>query len=473
MNHLFTLLQSKDFTGLCDDSRRVKKGNIFFSMPSENACVFATMAKNAGALAVVGEGNSPEGLEDIFVSVSSVREARKECAKRVYKNPFENLKVHAITGTNGKTTTVFLMREILAAAGSKVALLSTVCNRIGNKEVPATLTTPGLLDLYAFAFEAVENGVTDLVMEASSHALFQGRMEGVQFASALFSNLTQDHLDYHQNMENYFQAKKLLFEKYLASDGFAVLNIDDSYGERLSTEISSNKILVSRKCLGNASVYPLIAPVLDENGMALQLNGFSEETFKTSLCGEFNVDNVMLVLAWAKGLGISEKAMQKALKEVKVPGRFEKVISENSKHVIVDYAHTPDALQRVLETARSLCSGKLIVVFGCGGNRDALKRPLMGKVAEQFADKVFVTTDNPRTEKPEDIIQDIVSGMQGDFSVEVDRTQAIQKAISFMQKNDWLVVAGKGHEKYQIIGTEKFHFDDAEEILKTMDLCKN
>ena len=141
--------------------------------------------------------------------------------------------------------------------------------------------------------------------------------------------------------------------------------------------------------------------------------------------------------------------------------------------MIVDYAHTPDALQRVLETARSLCSGKLIVVFGCGGNRDALKRPLMGKVAEQFADKVFVTTDNPRTEKPEDIIQDIVSGMQGDFSVEVDRTQAIQKAISFMQKNDWLVVAGKGHEKYQIIGTEKFHFDDAEEIVKAMDLCKN
>ena len=365
------------------------------------------------------------------------------------------------------------MREILAAAGSKVALLSTVCNRIGNKEVPATLTTPGLLDLYAFAFEAVENGVTDLVMEASSHALFQGRMEGVRFASALFSNLTQDHLDYHQNMENYFQAKKLLFEKYLASDGLSVLNIDDFYGKRLSAEISGHKILVSRKGSENADVFPLIAPVLDENGMALQLNSFSGETFRTSLCGEFNVDNVMLVLAWAKGLGISETAMQKALKEVKVPGRFEKVISENSRHVIVDYAHTPDALQRVLETARSLCSGKLIVVFGCGGNRDALKRPLMGKVAEQCADKVFVTTDNPRTEKPEDIIQDIVSGMQGDFSVEVDRAQAIQKAICSMQKNDWLVVAGKGHEKYQIIGTEKFHFDDAEEILKAMDLCKN
>lgn len=466
------LLQNLSVLGLCDDSRRVKSGDLFFSFPVDGYESFARDAIAHGAVAVVGETASPEGMTSKWIQVKDVRAARLEACVNFYNDPFAKLNVHAITGTNGKTTSAFLMDAMLTAAGKKVALLGTIKNKIGNDSVPATLTTPGQLDLFAFAARAVNEGCSDLVMETSSHSLHQGRVEGIRFRSALFSNLTQDHLDYHKTMDAYFEAKKLLFTHYLADDGVAVINVDDEHGKALfdGLNASMRKVSVSRLAKDFADVRPEGSVKSTEDGLEFTLPMISSEKFTTPLCGDFNVDNVLLVLAWAKSVGISEKAMREAIATVRVPGRFEKVWNKNGKHVIVDYAHTPDALERVLATARSLCRGTLSVVFGCGGDRDKTKRPIMGAIAERMADKAWLTSDNPRTENPSDIINDVRTGMTTDkFTVVEDRAEAIAKACSAMKEGDWLVIAGKGHENYQIVGKTKHHFDDREEAVKAME----
>ncbi|MCF0214944.1 MAG: UDP-N-acetylmuramoyl-L-alanyl-D-glutamate--2,6-diaminopimelate ligase [Fibrobacteraceae bacterium] len=466
------LMQKLGVKGLCDDSRRVKAGDLFFSFANENATEFAKDAVANGAVAVIGETLAPEGLTSRWIQVNSVADARLEAAKIFYQNPFSKLKAHAVTGTNGKTTSAFLMDAMLTAAGRKVALLGTIMNKIGESKVPASLTTPGLLDLYAFASRAVESGCTDLVMETSSHALHQGRVAGIQFASGLFSNLTQDHLDYHKTMEAYFEAKKLLFTRYLSKDGVAVINVDDSFGERLYDGLGGKKVAVSLKKKEKALVRPEGVVENTENGLKFLVPAISAVPFETTLCGDFNGDNVLLVLAWAKALGLSEQAVRSALNSIRVPGRFEKVWNRNGRHVIVDYAHTPDALERVLLTARSLCRGNLSVVFGCGGDRDKTKRPIMGGIAERFSDKAWLTSDNPRTENPGDIIKDVLAGMNTDkFEVVENRAEAIAKACAALKEGDWLVIAGKGHEDYQIIGKTKHHFDDHEEVVKAMEKC--
>lgn len=468
-----TLMKNLDVRGLCDDSRRVKAHDLFFSLPTDNYEEFARNAIAAGAVAVVGETVAPEGLTSKWIQVSDVKNARLDAAKIFYKDPFAKLTCHAVTGTNGKTTSAFLMDAMLTAAGKKVALLGTIKNKVGDVSVPANLTTPGLLDLYAFAAKAVDAGCTDLVMETSSHALHQSRMAGVSYRSGLFSNLTQDHLDYHKTMEAYFEAKKLLFTKFLAADGVAVVNIDDEHGAALSDELKAmgkNVVAVSRLGSVKADVKPEGAVENTEDGLKFVLSAISGDKFETPLCGDFNVDNVLLVLSWAKAVGVSEEAMRKALAEIRVPGRFEKVWNKDGKHVIVDYAHTPDALERVLATARSLCRGKLSCVFGCGGDRDKTKRPIMGAIAEKMSDKAWLTSDNPRTENPTDIINDVRAGMSTDkFEVVEKREEAIAKACAELKDGDWLVVAGKGHEDYQIIGKTKHHFDDHEEVVKAME----
>ena len=469
------LMRNLDVKGLCDDSRRVKAQDLFFSMPAEGYEEFARNAVASGAVAVVSEQAAPEGIASKWIQVADVKAARLEAAKLFYKDPFSKLKCHAVTGTNGKTTSAFLMNAMLESAGKKTALLGTIKNKIGDSSVPATLTTPGLLDLFAFAAKAVAAGCTDLVMETSSHSLHQGRVAGISFRSALFSNLTQDHLDYHKTMEAYFEAKKLLFTKYLAEDGVAVLNVDDAHGEQIYDEMKAagrKAVAVSR--LGNvkAFVKPEGSVVNTENGLEFTLPMVAKEKFETPLCGDFNVDNVLLVLAWANALQVPELSMRAALASVRVPGRFEKVWNRDGKHVVVDYAHTPDALERVLATARKLCRGKLSTVFGCGGDRDRTKRPIMGHIAETIADTAWLTSDNPRTEDPLAIIEDVRAGMSTDkFVVVADRAEAIRKACAALKDGDWLVIAGKGHEDYQIVGKTKHHFDDREEAVKAMEEC--
>ena len=466
------LMKNLSVMGLCDDSRRVKPGDLFFSIPAEGFDEFAKNAVAAGAVAVVGEVPAPEGLASKWIQVADVKAARLEAAKVFYKDPFAKLACHAVTGTNGKTTSAFLMNAMLESAGHKTALLGTIKNKIGESSVQATLTTPGLLDLFAFAAKAVAAGCTDLVMEASSHSLHQGRVAGIRFRSGLFSNLTQDHLDYHKTMENYFEAKKLLFTKYLANDGVAVINIDDPYGEKLFDSLTCKKVSVSRLGKAKASVKPQGDVKNTEDGLEFTLPMIAEQKFETPLCGDFNVDNVLLVLSWAHALAIPELSMRAALASVRVPGRFEKVWNKGGKHVIVDYAHTPDALERVLTTARSLCRGTLSTVFGCGGDRDRTKRPIMGHIAETLADKAWLTSDNPRTEDPLAIIEDVRAGMKTKkFEVVADRAEAIAKACAELQDGDWLVIAGKGHEDYQIVGKTKHHFDDREEAVKAMEKC--
>lgn len=466
------LMKNLSVMGLCDDSRRVKPGDLFFSIPAEGFDEFAKNAVAAGAVAVVGEVPAPEGLASKWIQVADVKAARLEAAKVFYKDPFAKLACHAVTGTNGKTTSAFLMNAMLESAGHKTALLGTIKNKIGESSVQATLTTPGLLDLFAFAAKAVAAGCTDLVMEASSHSLHQGRVAGIRFRSGLFSNLTQDHLDYHKTMENYFEAKKLLFTKYLADDGVAVINIDDPYGEKLFDSLTCKKVSISRLGKAKAAVKPQGDVKNTEDGLEFTLPMIAEQKFETPLCGDFNVDNVLLVLSWAHALAIPELSMRAALASVRVPGRFEKVWNKGGKHVIVDYAHTPDALERVLMTARSLCRGTLSTVFGCGGDRDRTKRPIMGHIAETLADKAWLTSDNPRTEDPLAIIEDVRAGMKTKkFEVVADRAEAIAKACAELQDGDWLVIAGKGHEDYQIVGKTKHHFDDREEAVKAMEKC--
>lgn len=468
-----SLMQKMNVRGLCDDSRRVKAGDLFFSLPADNYAEFARNAVAAGAVAVVGETVAPEGLTSKWIQVSDVKATRLEAAKIFYKDPFAKLTCHAVTGTNGKTTSAFLMDAMLTAAGRKVALLGTIKNKVGDVSVPANLTTPGQLDLFAFAAKAVEVGCTDLVMEASSHALHQGRVAGISYRSGLFSNLTQDHLDYHKTMEAYFEAKKLLFTKYLAADGVAVVNIDDAHGEKLCDELKAagkKAVAVSRLAKLKADVKPEGAVESTEDGLKFVLPALSENKFETPLCGDFNEDNVLLVLSWAHAIGLSEEAMRKALAEIRVPGRFEKVWNRDGKHIIVDYAHTPDALERVLQTARSLCRGKLSCIFGCGGDRDKTKRPIMGAIAEKLSDKAWLTSDNPRTENPIDILNDVRAGMTTDkYEVIEKREEAIAKACAELKEGDWLVIAGKGHEDYQIVGKVKHHFDDREEAVKAME----
>lgn len=469
-----TLMKNMNVRGLCDDSRRVKSGDLFFSMPAPNYDVFARDAVAAGAVAVVSESTAPEGLASKWIQVSDVKAARLEAAKIFYKDPFSKLTCHAVTGTNGKTTSAFLMDAMLTAAGHKVALLGTIKNKVGDVSVPANLTTPGQLDLFAFAAKAVEVGCSDLVMETSSHALHQGRVAGIRYRSGLFSNLTQDHLDYHKTMDAYFDAKKLLFTKYLADDGVAVINVDDEHGASLCADLKASgrkAVGVSRLGSEKADVKPAGTVENTEDGLKFDLAVFGAAAhFETALCGDFNVDNVMLVLSWANAIGLSKEAMDKALAQVRVPGRFEKVWNKNGIHVVVDYAHTPDALERVLATARSLCRGKLSTVFGCGGDRDKTKRPIMGAIAEKMADKAWLTSDNPRTENPTDIINDVKAGMKTDkFEVVELRDEAIKRACAELKDGDWLVVAGKGHEDYQIIGKTKHHFDDHEEVVKAME----
>lgn len=467
---LDTLLHKFNVSGLVDDSRRVKAGDLFFSLPAENSLTFAKKALDQGACAVVSQSEAPAELSSKWIQVDDVKKARLEAAVIYYQDPFSVLNVHAVTGTNGKTTSAFLMDAMLRAAGKKTALIGTICNRIGDNAVPSSLTTPGLLDLFAFARDAVNAGCTDLVMEASSHALHQGRVAGISFKTALFSNLTQDHLDYHVTMDNYFEAKKSLFTKYLSKEGYAVINIDDSYGKKLFDSLDGNKIAVSRLKTQEAMIFPEGEVMQGEKGTSLLVPSISSQPFETHLCGDFNVDNVLLVLGFAKALNIPEEAMRNALENVRVHGRFELVYNKNKKHIVVDYAHTPDALERVLQTARRLCQGRLIVVFGCGGDRDKTKRPLMGSIAVKNADVLWVTSDNPRTENPEAIIQDIMNGVskKENLYVIANRAEAIQKACLSMNENDWLVIAGKGHENYQIIGQTKHHFDDSEEVQKAM-----
>jgi UDP-N-acetylmuramoyl-L-alanyl-D-glutamate--2,6-diaminopimelate ligase len=365
-----------------------------------------------------------------------------------------------VTGTNGKTTTTYLIESVLNNAGIASGVMGTINTRYKGKEITSTLTTPGPVDLFEMLNLMRLADVQACVMEVSSHALDQDRIAGLTFEYALFTNLSHDHLDYHKDMETYFLAKKRLFEFYLK--GKAILNIDDPFCVRLADTLTGAITYGFRK---DALIHPLS---MDNSPHGLTLNittPAGEISIRSALKGEMNAYNIMAAIGVCYAMGIPNFEIGKGIEAVKgVPGRMESVENSNGLNIIVDYAHTPDALGTVLKNARQFTKGRLLTVFGCGGDRDKTKRPIMGSIAVGLADLAIITSDNPRTEEPESIIEDILKGIPDRTKIiaEPDRRKAICQAIRSMAVDDSLLIAGKGHEDYQIIGTRKISFDDRE-----------
>jgi UDP-N-acetylmuramoyl-L-alanyl-D-glutamate--2,6-diaminopimelate ligase len=395
-----------------------------------------------------------------------------EVATAFYGNPAQQLKMVGVTGTNGKTTTTHLIEFFLQQAQLPTALLGTLYARWQGYQKTASHTTPFANELQAQLAQAVAAGNQFAVMEVSSHALDQGRVKGCDFAVAVFTNLTQDHLDYHQTMEDYFAAKALLFsDTYLK--GKAIINLDDPYGQRLIESLKPERVW-SYSVLDSTADFYTSDLTYESNGVKGKLHSPQGTVdFNSPLVGQFNLSNVLAAVGALLALDIDlDLIVEKLPYFTGVPGRMERVnIGEKQDiTVIVDYAHTPDSLENLLKASRPFIKGKMICVFGCGGDRDRTKRPLMGKIAADLADVVVVTSDNPRTEKPGKILDDIVAGIPDSVKpiVQGDRALAIEMAITSAAPGDGVLIAGKGHEDYQILGTEKVHFDDREQAREAL-----
>jgi UDP-N-acetylmuramoyl-L-alanyl-D-glutamate--2,6-diaminopimelate ligase len=459
---------SATVTGIAYDSRRVQPGNVFVALKGEHAdgTAFARQAIERGAIAVVSEDTAPEDAAVAWTVVHDARRAMAHLAAAFFGNPSTNMQVIGITGTNGKTTTAYLVASIFDAAGIPCGVLGTVGYRIGLEMREATHTTPESPDVHSLLREMVDRGCGACAMEVSSHALSLHRVDGMTFAAGVFTNLTRDHLDFHPDMEAYFQAKRRLFEM-LPRDAPSLINMDDPRGPSL-VELAGRPVTYAVNRQADITPGPL--------SFSLQGLTFDARTprgtlhITSSLVGRPNVYNILAAVSTATALGIAFDAIERGISSLEgVPGRFQVVSSrKDDVTVVVDYAHTDDALRNLLETARPLAAGRLITVFGCGGDRDRTKRPLMGAVAGRLSDLIVVTSDNPRSEDPLKIIEEIQRGLTVDTRRDtaqrmltyVDRREAIGKAIELARPGDVVLIAGKGHEKYQIIGRDVRPFDD-------------
>jgi UDP-N-acetylmuramoyl-L-alanyl-D-glutamate--2,6-diaminopimelate ligase len=442
-------------TGLAYSSRAVTPGALFFCVRGFTADGhdFAADAVGRGAMALVCE--RPLGLGVPEVIVDDARAAMGPAAVRFYGDPTAELDVVGITGTNGKTTTAFLVRHLLEAGGVSTGLLGTVKRVVAGVEEEVERTTPEAIDLQATFRRMVDGGDRACAMEVSSHALELGRADGIHFACRVFTNLTQDHLDFHETMEAYFAAKRRLFE----ARGLAVLNVDDEYGRVLAMELPDAVTFG----IDNEADYRARGVSFDVSGSRFACDTPDGSIdLETPLPGLFNVQNVLGAVAVARSLGVEVEAVRAALPSFgRVPGRFEPVDEGQDFGVLVDYAHTPDSLANVLRAARQVTRGRLHVVFGAGGDRDRAKRPLMGVAAREHADRLIVTSDNPRSEDPEAIVDQVMEGAGEGAEREVDRRRAIALAIDTAEPGDVVVVAGKGHEQGQEFeGGRKEPFDD-------------
>jgi UDP-N-acetylmuramoyl-L-alanyl-D-glutamate--2,6-diaminopimelate ligase len=446
-----------EISGLAYDNRSVTPGTLFFCVPGfkVDGHDFAPDAVERGAAALVCK--RPLGLGVPEVVVDDVRAAMASVAARFHGDPTARLQVVGITGTNGKTTTAFLVRAILEAAGRQTGLLGTVGSIVGGVEEAVERTTPEAVDLQATFARMLAAGDVACVMEVSSHALELHRVDAVHFAARVFTNLTQDHLDFHPTMEDYFAAKRLLFER---PGGPSIVNADDvEYGQRLAREIGDALTFA----IDHDADYRAFDVEFDTSGSRFTLATAGEQVaIRTRLPGLFNVSNALAAIAATHSLGVPLATAGAALEEAeRVPGRFEPVDEGQDFAVLVDYAHTPDSLGNVLRAARKITRGRLHVVFGAGGDRDRSKRPLMGRVASELADRAIVTSDNPRSEDPDAIVDEVYAGTVGGAEREVDRRRAIALAVEGAEAGDVVVIAGKGHEQGQeFAGGRKEPFDD-------------
>jgi UDP-N-acetylmuramoyl-L-alanyl-D-glutamate--2,6-diaminopimelate ligase len=444
-----------EITDLAYDARRVTPGSLFVCVPGHKADGhdFAPDAVANGAAALIVE--RPLELPVPQLLVGDAREAMALAADAFFGHPTRELEVAAVTGTNGKTTTAFLLFSILAAAGRRPGLLGTIENRIGGERRAATRTTGEAIDLQRTFREMLDAGDRSVALEATSHGSTLKRLLGVRFGVLVFTNLSQDHLDFHGTMEEYFDAKRRLFTEP-DLDGNrprAAINVGDLHGRRLAEEL---------RALGEE---PLEFSLADAAGLEINASGstftYAGLDLRTRLRGRFNVENVLGAVAAARLLGMEDDAIAAGVAHLAgVPGRFEAVDQGQPFAVLVDYSHTPDALESLLTEARTLAEGRLICLFGCGGDRDRGKRPLMGEIASRLADLAIVTSDNPRSEDPNAIIEEILAGVVGPVEVELDRAAAIGRALAEAREGDVVVIAGKGHEQGQEFADRTIPFDD-------------
>ena len=458
----------REVQGLAYDSRQVHKGDLFVALRGLKAtgADFAQDAIGRGAVAVVSDSPATETPAVPWVVVEDARHAMAVLADEFYEHPSESMTVVGITGTNGKTTTAYLLQSIFEAAGMKSGLLGTVAYRVGDEEISSARTTPESPDVQRMFRLMVDRGCRACAMEVSSHSLALKRVDETKFAAGVFTNLTRDHLDYHKDMESYFASKRRLFE-LLPPGAPGVVNLDDPRGDAMAKAVS-HPVTYAIKKPADVTPGPLS---LTWEGLEFEIRTARGSVHvRSSLIGRPNVSNILAAVSTAIAIDLGIEAIERGLAKLEgVPGRFQ-VVSDRRDDivVVVDYAHTDDALRNLLETARPLATRRLMTVFGCGGDRDRTKRPLMGAVAARLSDVVIVTSDNPRTEDPARIIDEVKRGVpnadrdRGTFFTIVDRTEAIDRAIKMAQPGDLVLLAGKGHEKTQVIGTLERPFDEVE-----------
>lgn len=470
-------VQRQDVGSIEYDSRKVKKNSIFVAIKGFNTDghKFIVESINKGAIAVIVEDDSAVPVE-IFthskaakILVKNSRIALAELSKGFYKNPSLKIKLVGITGTNGKTTTAFYLKHIFENTGHKSGMIGTIANYIGDEVLDSKLTTPESNDLNEYFQRMISKNCTHAVMEASSHSLMLNRVYGLEFNCAVFTNITSDHLDFHGTFENYFNAKKTLFDN-LDSNSFAVINADDLNAAKIT---ANSKAQISTYGKSKSVDYKIYDIRFDLNGTSFKIkNNNNDYSINTSLIGTFNAYNATAAFAAARALEIDAEDIVKSIETTpQVPGRFE-VIGKGAKKVIVDYSHTADSLKQALSAIREIVKTekKVITIFGCGGDRDKTKRPEMGKIASELSDEIIITSDNPRTENPFKIIEDIKLGIiKKNFKVIENREEAIALTVSSSPEDSVILIAGKGHETYQEINGIRNHFSDQETARKYLN----
>ncbi len=447
------------------NSRKVTPGDVFVCIEgfSADGHDYVLNAIESGAIVVICKKDLDIDENITVIKVSDTRKALAITASNVLENPVNDIKLIGVTGTNGKTTSAFMVKSILEKAGYKTGLIGTIANYIGNSKIKAERTTPESLELHKLFKDMRDEEVKYCVMEVSSHSLALDRVYGIRFSQGVFTNLTQDHLDFHKTFENYYEAKLKLFKNATSS----IVNIDDSYGTKIVKDIPADSIITTYSIEGEGD---LVAKNILNHSRGVEFDlQYKEEKIHINLCipGRYNVYNALCSAGACISEGISLKSIKLGLEDVVVPGRCEIATKEYDLgfDVVIDYAHTPDGLENILKTAREFTKGRLISVFGCGGDRDKGKRPIMGKIGSNLSDIAIITSDNPRTEEPLDIIKDVISEMpKKNYTVVENRKAAIKEAIRIAQKGDVIVVAGKGHEDYQILKDKIIHFDEREVI---------
>jgi UDP-N-acetylmuramoyl-L-alanyl-D-glutamate--2,6-diaminopimelate ligase len=460
-----------EITSVTADSRLVVPGALFVAVPGfkTDGAKFIDSAVSRGAAAVVSE--SSVVTAPVSVQVDDARAALALIAANFYNRPANKLSIIGVTGTSGKTTTTKMIESILDASGQPVGLIGTIEYRAGEERMTADRTTPDAAVLQQWFAKMVDAGVRNAVMEVSSHALALKRTHGIRFAAAVFTNLSQDHLDFHKDFEDYFAAKRILFDQIDCSRKTAIVNVDDEYGRRLAAELDGCAVTFGRQ--SSADIHPLAGFEISVRGLHGRIaTPAGEVRLESQLLGAPNLYNWLGAIGAALSVGIGTATIEAGIRNLAaVRGRFEYIASDDGPTVIVDYAHKPDALEKLLLAVRDLAPGRrVLVLFGCGGDRDREKRPMMGAIAARLADQTILTSDNPRGERPEAILDDIERGMAGaaNYARIKDRRQAIARTIAEALDDDVIVIAGKGHESYQVVGDQVIHFDDREEAERAL-----